>query len=335
MDIISQYVLRTLVELALLNKTPKFVVANQLLLLASTLREEDLNKLEAILDDFVKKYTLLSYFRFDTDKVEIEISQSFPKPTDGTYDLEMIHNKLVRRILLYKLYLTYLVEGGKHAFFTLGNLTGILNISKEEILRHVEYLEDEYYVEYAFADGGMSTTHLTNHGVKLCENRFNLFDEYCALKLSIEERDDKKKESITKSFTEGFTTDYISAERISELYNVNSTQYDLSKLRQLLKELNYSAKHKNIYSIAMIIRAILDHVPPIFGFNTFQEVVNNYSWSKSNKELISRLESSLRNIADSYLHTKIKKKEIIPSLTQVDFRPEIDVLIIEVLSIIK
>lgn len=85
----------------------------------------------------------------------------------------------------------------------------------------------------------------------------------------------------------------------------------------------------------MLIRTLIDHIPPIFGFNTFSEVVNNYNWTKSKKELMKRLESSLRHIADSYLHTKIKNKEVIPSTTQVDFRPEIDVLLSEILSIIK
>ncbi|MBX3009820.1 MAG: hypothetical protein KF816_17475 [Melioribacteraceae bacterium] len=335
MNITSQYVLRTLAELVVLNESKQFTVYSQLLLLASTMREDDHSKLKTVLDEFVKEYSLLSKFDYADDKIIIDISENFPKPNDGSYDPEMIRHKLIRRTLLYKLYQTYLMEGGIHASFTLANLASILNSDKEEILRHVQYLEDEYYVKYAYADGGMSTTHITNPGVKLCENRMNLFDEFSALSLTIKENDASEKAPTSNSLNERFNSNYVSEERIKELNQANNSKYDLSKLTQLLKELNSSAKDMNVYAIAMILRSIIDHIPPIFDLNTFSEVVNNYGWSKSNKELMSRLELSLRNIADSYLHTKIKKKEIIPSPTQVDFRPEIDVLISEILSIVK
>lgn len=48
---------------------------------------------------------------------------------------------------------------------------------------------------------------------------------------------------------------------------------------------------------------------------------------------MSRLENSSRKIADSYLHTKIRKKESLPNKTQVNFSNDIDVLLAEIIRI--
>jgi hypothetical protein len=74
----------------------------------------------------------------------------------------------------------------------------------------------------------------------------------------------------------------------------------------------------------------LDHVPPIFGCKSFAEVSNNYSGGKSFKESMKRLEDSSRKIADSYLHTQIRKSESLPNPTQVDFSNDLDVLLAEI-----
>lgn len=47
------------------------------------------------------------------------------------------------------------------------------------------------------------------------------------------------------------------------------------------------------------------------------------------------LDKSLRKIADSFLHTQIRKKETIPNATQVDFRRDLDVLLGEIVRILK
>ncbi len=128
---------------------------------------------------------------------------------------------------------------------------------------------------------------------------------------------------------------YIANERIDILRKLTHPEFDLLKLIKLLEELNSASKEMNVFTIAMLLRSIIDHIPPIFNFKTFSEVANNYTWSKSNRELMLRLDNSLRNIADSYLHTKIRKKEIIPSPTQVDFRPEMDVLLSELITLLE
>lgn len=84
----------------------------------------------------------------------------------------------------------------------------------------------------------------------------------------------------------------------------------------------------------MLCRAIIDHIPPIFNVNTFNEVANNYG-SKSFKRNMLNLNNSLRNIADSYLHQTIRKKETLPNKTQIDFKNDLDVLLAEIIRFLS
>lgn len=84
----------------------------------------------------------------------------------------------------------------------------------------------------------------------------------------------------------------------------------------------------------MLTRAILDHVPPLFGCGSFTEVANNYpDGSKSFRQLMGNLDTSSRKISDGYLHTQIRKKEVLPTPTQVDFSQAIDSLLAEIIRI--
>lgn len=81
---------------------------------------------------------------------------------------------------------------------------------------------------------------------------------------------------------------------------------------------------------AALVRALIDHVPPIFGARTFAEVVNNVG-GKSIKESLQRLETSSRHIADSVLHQQIRRRESVPNGTQVNFSNDLDVLLAEII----
>ena len=128
---------------------------------------------------------------------------------------------------------------------------------------------------------------------------------------------------------------YVDLARIKELDSIKNSSYDTSKLVRLCEELNLCYSKECVFSIAMLIRAILDHVPPIFKMDNFEQVANNYKWGQSEKNLILHLQRSLRNIADSHLHKKIRKKESLPNLTQVNFKNELDVLLQEIVRLLK
>ncbi len=129
--------------------------------------------------------------------------------------------------------------------------------------------------------------------------------------------------------------EYVAEKRISEIMSLESQKYDLTKLIALLREINIAYRNQMYLSIAMLARSVIDHVPPIFGYTKFNEVENNYNGTTSFKKSMQHLNKSLRNIADSHLHTTIRRSEVLPNFIQVDFRSDIDVLLSEVVRVIK
>ncbi|WP_152976736.1 hypothetical protein [Herpetosiphon geysericola] len=111
--------------------------------------------------------------------------------------------------------------------------------------------------------------------------------------------------------------------------------FDLRKLIQLLEELVRCMDQRALFVAAMLTRAIVDHVPPIFACKTFNEVVNNYPGSRSFKESMGILNTSIRKIADAHLHTPIRASEVLPTRIQVDCARELDVLLGEIIRILQ
>ena len=127
---------------------------------------------------------------------------------------------------------------------------------------------------------------------------------------------------------------FVDNTRIEELKGIKSNKYDLIKLIRFCEELNIAYSYDCYLTTVIIVRSIIDHVPPIFEKNTFSEVVNN-TGSKSFKESMKILNDTSRKIADSYLHTHIRKKEVLPNVIQVDFSHNLDVLLGEIYRILK
>ncbi len=128
---------------------------------------------------------------------------------------------------------------------------------------------------------------------------------------------------------------FVDRNRISELKLIQTDNYDLSKLIQLCNEIDFCFRNECFLAVAALIRAILDHIPPIFGFKKFSQVANNYRGPKSFKESMQHLENSARKIGDAHLHTQIREKEILPTATQVNFANDLDVLLAEIVRILK
>jgi hypothetical protein len=113
-----------------------------------------------------------------------------------------------------------------------------------------------------------------------------------------------------------------------------SGQFDFVKLVQFLKELNVAHSTQSLLSIPMLVRAIIDHVPPIFDKSNFADVCGSHG-SRSFKDSMNNLDKSSRKIADSYLHTPIRIRENLPTPVQVNFRHDLDVLLQEIVRIVK
>ena len=147
----------------------------------------------------------------------------------------------------------------------------------------------------------------------------------------------EKNFQLNQCFKEGQTKlvavngGYVDKKRFQELKKKKG-KLDFSRLIQMLSELDHAFSVGNYISVILLVRAILDHIPPVFGLNTFTEVANNYG-TKSFKDSMSHLENSSRKIADSYLHTKIRNKESLPNKTQVNFSNDMDVLLAEIIRV--
>jgi hypothetical protein len=78
----------------------------------------------------------------------------------------------------------------------------------------------------------------------------------------------------------------------------------LSKLLGLIDELNDNYARSNTYASHALLRAILDHVPPILGCPDFAAVASNYSWGRTDKRYMKNL-TDFRDQADDALHRQI------------------------------
>ncbi len=128
---------------------------------------------------------------------------------------------------------------------------------------------------------------------------------------------------------------YINTGRIEEPRTLAPRQFDLARLIRLCEELNVCFKHECYFAVAILTRAVLDHVPPIFGVTSFSRVANNHAGGKSFNELMHHLEDSSRRIADAHLHSRIRQKEILPNRTQINFSNAVDVLLAEIVRILR
>lgn len=128
--------------------------------------------------------------------------------------------------------------------------------------------------------------------------------------------------------------DYISNIRIRDLKKLKNSKFDFLRLIRFCEELNSAFSNNSYLSVITLTRAILDHVPPIFGLDDFTKVANNYG-TKSFKDSMLNLNNSSRKISDAYLHTQIRKTESLPTLTQVDFSNDLDVLLSEIVRIVS
>jgi hypothetical protein len=90
------------------------------------------------------------------------------------------------------------------------------------------------------------------------------------------------------------------------------------------------------FATAMLTRGVLDHVPPVFGFNTFAEVANNYgAGGDSFKQTMQHLQNASRKVADGHLHQRIRQSEMLPTAQQVNCAQQLDALLGEIVRITR
>lgn len=127
---------------------------------------------------------------------------------------------------------------------------------------------------------------------------------------------------------------YIDKNTLSRLSRIENGEFDLSRLISFCNELNDNYSSENYYSCAMLLRAILDHIPPIFQRTNFADVCAQHG-GKSFKEIVRPLNETAKKIGDDYLHTQISKKVLATTENQVRFQANLDVLLNEIAAILE
>lgn len=122
---------------------------------------------------------------------------------------------------------------------------------------------------------------------------------------------------------------FIAETRLEGLRGLSSARFNFSRLIRLCEEINIAYGEGCYFATAMLTRALLDHVPPLFGKANFDEVADHYG-GRSVKETLWHLNSASKSIADGLLHEQIGKRASLPTAQQVDCRQQLDVLLGEV-----
>ncbi|HET9897617.1 MAG TPA: hypothetical protein VFQ44_22025 [Streptosporangiaceae bacterium] len=98
-------------------------------------------------------------------------------------------------------------------------------------------------------------------------------------------------------------------ERIAEAIEAKAatSTFDVGKLLALIRELNANYLGERTYAAHALLRAILDHIPPLLGQPNFVAVVNNYQWTRTDKGYLQRL-LNCKMQADDALHRQISAR---------------------------
>jgi hypothetical protein len=132
---------------------------------------------------------------------------------------------------------------------------------------------------------------------------------------------------------------YVEPSRIAELQTLKKPKWDPRRLIRMLQELNLAHENNMDMATAMLVRAITDHVPPIFGKTKFADVAAQHSAGsidgRSFKGAMSHLTDLMKHVADGILHVHIRPAETLPSSTQVNFSQSLDVLLGEVVRVLR
>jgi AraC-like DNA-binding protein len=121
-------------------------------------------------------------------------------------------------------------------------------------------------------------------------------------------------------------THFIATELIDQLGQLQNPDFDLTRLLRYCEEINDNYSRGNYLSVAFLSRGLLDHCPPIFGQPSF-DAVAAYAEGRSFRSVAERLNKSLKKIAEHHMHKQIGKKEMPPTLEEINFSADLSFLL--------
>lgn len=123
---------------------------------------------------------------------------------------------------------------------------------------------------------------------------------------------------------------FLDAAILLQLKAVGNAKLDPCKLVRMCEELNDSYARGNFVASLLLIRAIMNHVPPAFGAKTFAEVVAQSS--RSIKAILARLNDDAKPLADLHTHFLMGANDHLPTKNQIEpYKASFEILMQEVL----
>jgi hypothetical protein len=125
-------------------------------------------------------------------------------------------------------------------------------------------------------------------------------------------------------------TAFLDASILLKLKSASCDKLDPSRLIKMCEELNDAYARGNYITSLLLMRAILNHVPPAFGARSFGEVVAQSG--RSIKAILSRLDEEARPIADLHTHILMRSNEHLPTKHQIEpYKASFELLMQEIL----
>ncbi|MFJ7905201.1 hypothetical protein ACIQ6V_32745 [Streptomyces sp. NPDC096198] len=114
------------------------------------------------------------------------------------------------------------------------------------------------------------------------------------------------------------------------------TGWKVHKLIGLCRELNDNYVAGNPYACAALIRAVLDHIPPVFGHQDFKQVAAQYAFTvkRTDKAHAQRL-AAFKDIADDVMHRPISATVPVIGMNDLPEPARLNAVLQELLSILR
>jgi hypothetical protein len=121
---------------------------------------------------------------------------------------------------------------------------------------------------------------------------------------------------------------------IERLARLRSPEFSPSLLVTMCNEINSSFRNGNLVATILLMRAVLNYVPPVFGRDTFSQVVANSG--RSLRDSFDHLENGLRKIADFHTHRLLDSADLSPTRAQVEpFKPQFELLLQQAVAAVE
>ncbi len=106
------------------------------------------------------------------------------------------------------------------------------------------------------------------------------------------------------------------------------------KLVEHCKSINNSYKKGNYTTVTIVVRAVLDYIPTIFGFTDAAQTHSQIRDRRTFKKALQQLDEASRNIADDSLHSPARKGEVlkVSKMTVDNFQGNLTIVLSETLE---